>query len=92
MDLFGTGVSAWGRNPETGHAVLKSRTGQYLPRIVEEAESRSADRDGQIEAARDAFYRGFVAEAIVRYVSSTRAMDTSGRRHGGLLDGDDFAA
>src|SRR5215213_3432785 len=28
-------------------------------RIVEEAESRSADRDGQIEAARDAFYHGY---------------------------------
>src|SRR5215211_3649367 len=61
-------------------------------RIVEEAESRSADRDEQIEAARDAFYRGFVAEAIERYVSSTRVMDTSGQRHRGLLGGDDLAA
>ena len=26
------------------------------------------------------------------YVTSTRVMDTSGRRHGGLLGGDDFAA
>jgi gamma-glutamyltranspeptidase/glutathione hydrolase len=61
-------------------------------RVVEEAESRSADRDGQIEAARDAFYRGFVAETIVQYVTSTRVMHTSGRRHGGLLSGEDFAA
>src|ERR687894_1234211 len=61
-------------------------------RIVEEAESRSADRDEQIEAARDVFYRGFVAEAIGQYVTSTREMDTSGRRHGGLLSGDDLAA
>ena len=68
-----------------------SLAGTYR-RIVGEAESRSADRDEQIEAARDAFYRGFVAEAIVRYVTSTRVMDTSGRRHAGLLSGDDFAA
>ena len=61
-------------------------------RIVDEAESRSADRDEQIEAARDAFYRGFVAEAIERYVSSARVMDTSGRRHGGLLTTEDLAA
>ncbi len=60
-------------------------------RIVEEAESRSADRDEQIEAARDAFYRGFVAEAIEEYVTSTRVMDTSGRRHGGLLTTDDLS-
>jgi gamma-glutamyltranspeptidase/glutathione hydrolase len=60
-------------------------------RIVEEAESRSADREGQIEAARDAFYRGFVAEAIGEYVTSARVMDTSGRRHGGLLGGGDLA-
>src|SRR5215210_5591735 len=61
-------------------------------RIVEGAESRSADRDRQIEAARDAFYRGFVAEAIGEYVTSARVMDTSGRRHRGLLGGDDLAA
>jgi gamma-glutamyltranspeptidase/glutathione hydrolase len=60
-------------------------------RIVEEAESRSADRDEQIEAARDAFYRGFVAETIERYVSSTRVMDTSGQHHRGLLGGEDLA-
>jgi gamma-glutamyltranspeptidase/glutathione hydrolase len=60
-------------------------------RIVEEAESKSADRDEQIQAARDAFYRGFVAEAIEEYVTSTRVMDTSGRRHAGLLGGDDLA-
>jgi gamma-glutamyltranspeptidase/glutathione hydrolase len=61
-------------------------------RLVEEAESRSTDRDEQIEAARDAFYRGFVAETIDRYVSSTRVMDTSGQRHAGLLGGGDLAA
>jgi gamma-glutamyltranspeptidase/glutathione hydrolase len=61
-------------------------------RIVDETESRSADRDEQIEAARDAFYRGFVAEAIEEYIISTRVMDTSGRRHGGLLAMDDLAA
>jgi gamma-glutamyltranspeptidase / glutathione hydrolase len=61
-------------------------------RILEEAEARSTDRDGQIEAARDVFYRGFVAEAIERYVSSAKVMDTSGRRHAGLLNGDDLAA
>ena len=60
-------------------------------RIVEEAEARTGDRDEQIESARDAFYRGFVAEAIDGWVSATPVMDTSGRRHRGLLTGDDLA-
>jgi gamma-glutamyltranspeptidase / glutathione hydrolase len=47
-------------------------------RIVREAERASPTREGQIDAARDAFYRGFVAEAIVE--------------HGGLLRGDDLAS
>jgi gamma-glutamyltranspeptidase/glutathione hydrolase len=47
-------------------------------RIVREAERGSPSREGQIDAARDAFYRGFVAEAIAG--------------HGGLMTGDDLAS
>jgi gamma-glutamyltranspeptidase/glutathione hydrolase len=47
-------------------------------RIVRDAERRSRGREGRIDAARDAFYRGFVAEAIVQ--------------HGGLITGDDLAS
>jgi gamma-glutamyltranspeptidase / glutathione hydrolase len=83
--LRGTGVPA----PDTRFS--NPDLARAFRRIVEEAESRSADRDEQIEAARDAFYRGFVAETIEEYVTSTRVMDTSGRRHGGLLGGDDLA-
>lgn len=49
-------------------------------------------RETRIAAARDAFYRGFVAEEIARFVAETAAMDTSGRRHAGLLTADDLAA
>ncbi|MDP8911718.1 MAG: gamma-glutamyltransferase family protein [Actinomycetota bacterium] len=61
-------------------------------RLVEEAERASGSREGQIEAARDAFYRGFVAERIVSFCETTEAMDSSGRRHRGLLSGDDLAS
>jgi gamma-glutamyltranspeptidase/glutathione hydrolase len=84
--LRGNGV------PEPGTLFSNPDLARTFGRIVEEAESRSGDRDGQIEAARDAFYRGFVAETIEQYVTSTRVMDTSGRRHAGLLGGDDLAA
>jgi gamma-glutamyltranspeptidase / glutathione hydrolase len=84
--LRGTGV------PTPGTLFSNPDLAGTFRRIVEEAESKSTDRDEQIEAARDAFYRGFVAETIERYVSSTRVMDTSGHRHRGLLGGDDLAA
>ena len=60
-------------------------------RIVEEAEAAGGDRDRQIEAARRAWSQGFVAEAIDAYCRTTEAMDSSGRRHKGLLTGEDMA-
>jgi gamma-glutamyltranspeptidase/glutathione hydrolase len=59
-------------------------------RVLREAEARSG-REAQIEAARDAFYRGFVAEEIDAFLSKTEAMDASGSRHRGVLTGEDLA-
>ena len=59
-------------------------------RIVDEAEARSDDRDGQIDAALACWYEGFVADAIVAF--QPRAwLDSSGDRHSGLLAEDDLA-
>jgi gamma-glutamyltranspeptidase/glutathione hydrolase len=53
-------------------------------RILDEAEARSNDREGQLEAAHELWYRGFVAEAFVAF--QERAwLDSSGERHRGLL-------
>jgi gamma-glutamyltranspeptidase/glutathione hydrolase len=60
-------------------------------RVLEEAEAASSDRDTQIRAARDAFYRGFVAEAIGAFCER-EVTDSSGRRHRGVLTADDLAA
>jgi gamma-glutamyltranspeptidase/glutathione hydrolase len=60
-------------------------------RLLDEAEASTSERDGQIEAALAAFYEGFVAEALAGYLASAEVMDVSGRRHRGLLDGDDLA-
>jgi gamma-glutamyltranspeptidase/glutathione hydrolase len=59
--------------------------------VLEEAEAASSDRDAQIQAARDAFYRGFVAEAIGAFCAR-EVTDSSGRRHRGVLTADDLAA
>jgi len=55
------------------------------------AEAGDGTREGQIERARAAWYRGFVADAIDRFCRVEKVMDSSGRRHGGLLTGDDLA-
>ena len=48
-------------------------------------------REAQIEAARRAFYEGFVAEAVDAF-QSVPVQDSSGRPHAGLLRADDLAA
>ncbi len=59
-------------------------------RIVAEAEA-ARGREAGIEAARDAFYRGFVAEKIEAYLRSAEVMDGSGARHKGVLTAEDLA-
>ena len=61
-------------------------------RILDEAEAAGSDREAQIEAARRAFYEGFVAEAIGGYLAGASVMDGTGERHTGLLTAGDLAA
>ena len=79
-----------GNVPKVGDKVRNERLGATYRRILDEAES-VASREPQIQRASDAFYRGFVAEEIDRYISTTEALDESGERHRGLLTGDDLA-
>ncbi|NEK18055.1 gamma-glutamyltransferase family protein [Rhizobium leguminosarum] len=59
-------------------------------RVIAEAEVKSG-REAQVEAARDAFYRGFVAEKIDDYLKTAEVMDASGNRHKGVLTAADMA-
>ena len=61
-------------------------------RILREAEAVGGDRECQIEAARDAFYQGFVAESIDGFCRDNEFLDTSGRAHSGFLSGADLAS
>lgn len=60
-------------------------------RLAAIATGKSGSREMQIEAARQAWREGFVAEAVDRHCRETEAMDSSGRRHRGVLGGDDMA-
>jgi gamma-glutamyltranspeptidase/glutathione hydrolase len=60
-------------------------------RVLAEAEAASDDRDEQIEAARRAWYDGFVAEEIGKFAEAS-VMDVTGERHRGLITAHDLSA
>jgi len=59
------------------------------------AAERGAARGGRVaalRAARDVFYKGEIARAIVCFASRTEVMDASGTAHAALLTEEDFAS
>lgn len=59
-------------------------------RLLKEAEA-VAGREKQIEAARNCFYRGFIAEAIGDYLETAEVLDGSSSRHKAVLTAEDLA-
>ncbi len=76
--------------PRTGRLFRNPSVAATYRRVLREAAAAGGNREAQIEAARRAWYYGFVAEAIDKFCR-TEVMDNSGRRHRGLLNGDDLA-
>ncbi len=81
-----------GAVPAPGSLFANPALAATYQRILAEAEAASGDRDEQIEAARRAFYEGFVAETIAAYLASAEVMDVTGRPHRGLLSYSDMSA
>jgi gamma-glutamyltranspeptidase/glutathione hydrolase len=79
-----------GGNPPVAGQLFRNKTLAATYRRVL-AEAAGGSREAQIERARDAWYRGFVAAAIDRFCRTEKVLDASGRRHGGLLTADDMA-
>jgi gamma-glutamyltranspeptidase / glutathione hydrolase len=92
-DAWPSSFETWlpGGRPPAPRALLRNPAlAATWRRILAEAEGRR-DREAQIEAARDAFYRGFVAEAIGDWIARTEVPDSEGRRQRGVLGADDMA-
>jgi gamma-glutamyltranspeptidase/glutathione hydrolase len=79
-----------GRPPRPGQLFSNKTLADAYRRVLAEA-GAGGGREAQIERAHDAWYRGFAADAIDRFCRGQRVLDSSGRRHGGLLTGDDMA-
>ena len=78
-----------GKVPEPNSLFARPALGATYERICREA--IGGTREARIDAARGAWYRGFVAEAVDRFFRSTDVLDVTGRHHRGLLAAEDFA-
>jgi gamma-glutamyltranspeptidase / glutathione hydrolase len=78
-----------GNVPEAGRLFRRPALAAFWRRLLKEAVGST--REARIDAARNAFYRGFAAEAIGRFYAQNELLDCSGRHHRGLLAADDLA-
>jgi gamma-glutamyltranspeptidase/glutathione hydrolase len=89
-----TSAATWipdGTVPAAGSRFRNPVLAATLRRIVSESEAAGGTRERQLQAARNSWYRGFVAEAIGEFSANTAVMDTSGERHAGLMTAEDLA-
>src|SRR6201998_986198 len=77
--------------PKPGAIFTNPNLAEPYTRILNEAESAGGNREAQIEAARKAWSKGFVAEAIDKFCRPQEVMDVSGSAHRGVLSADDMA-
>lgn len=81
-----------GRLPRTGDVFRNPDFAETLRTICRaEEDARHKGRIAALEAARDAFYRGPLAERIASFVRDNPVEDASGTAHAGLLSYDDMA-
>jgi len=78
--------------PAPGSRFANKALAATYGRILAEAEAAGDDRDAQIDAARRAWYEGFVAEVIDAFTAGAEIMDVTGHPNRGLLTGADMAA
>jgi gamma-glutamyltranspeptidase/glutathione hydrolase len=80
-----------GKVPAPGTIFTNPKFAETYERILREAQNGGGSREAEIERARKTWSQGFVAEAIDRFCRTQEIMDTSGRRHRGVLTGQDMA-
>ncbi|MGB5557576.1 MAG: gamma-glutamyltransferase family protein [Paracoccaceae bacterium] len=92
-DEWPTSAALWtpgGKVPQKDDLFRNPDLAATWHRLLSEAEAKRG-REAQIDAARDAFYRGFVAEKIGKWVEEAEVMDAAGGRRKGVLSADDMA-
>ncbi len=92
-DTWPSSYATWlpgGAAPAPGGLLRNPDLARTWSRILAQAEAHTG-REAQIEAAREAFYRGFVAEAIGSWLADAELPDSTGQRQRAVLSADDLA-
>ncbi|MGD9895097.1 MAG: gamma-glutamyltransferase family protein [Dehalococcoidia bacterium] len=80
-----------GKPPAPGSLFRNPAHAATYRRIIEEAEAGGGGREKEITRAVKSWSQGFVADAIDTFCRTNEIMDVSGRRHRGVLTGQDMA-
>lgn len=81
-----------GRAPQIGEVLRNPDWADMLKLMCRaEAGAKRKGRVAGIEAARDAFYKGEIAERIIDFITNNPVEDASGSAHAGLLSYEDMA-
>lgn len=72
--------------------IVQRTLAECLTEWVSHAETAATDREEQIEAARAAWYQGFIAERINAFVATASVLDATGHRTHGFLTAADLAS
>ncbi|MDA9914657.1 gamma-glutamyltransferase family protein [Alphaproteobacteria bacterium] len=80
-----------GNLPKSGDFFKNIKMAETYLKIINEAELKSGDKKEQIQHARKIWSQGFIAEEIENYCKNNEVMDTTERKHKGLLTGNDLA-
>jgi gamma-glutamyltranspeptidase/glutathione hydrolase len=80
-----------GRAPQPGEILANRDLAATYMRLIQEANDGGGSRERRIEAARAAFYNGFIAEAVEKFSLHTEVLDVTGARRKGVLCANDFA-
>jgi len=81
-----------GKVPEVASILRVPDWARTFRRVAEaEREGRRWGRSAGLDAARDYFYRGPIAEAIIDFMQSFKCLDVYGQKHHGLMTLEDFS-
>lgn len=94
QDEWPTSHRTWlpnGNPPQPGDLIKLPVLAETWTKLLKEAE-QVRGREEQFEAAREVFYKGFIADEIDKFLECTEVLDASGDRHKGVLTAADMAS
>jgi gamma-glutamyltranspeptidase/glutathione hydrolase len=81
-----------GQVPQIGEIIFNSEWARTFEKVVKvEKEARKSGRQAGLQAARDYFYSGPIADEIVNFMQTFKCRDVYGKENHGLLNLEDFA-